>query len=116
MSTHDTDLHWHADDDLLAAYVAGRTRPPVTASVEMHLMGCGHCRSCADAARRPGAAARVWDRVADELQAPPRTGPSGSLPGSGSPTATPCWSRRHRRSAGPGCSRCCSACCSPSSR
>ena len=39
MST-DTDRRWHADDDLLAAYVAGRTRPPVTASVEMHLLRC----------------------------------------------------------------------------
>ena len=26
MST-DSDLHWHADDDLLTAYVAGRDAP-----------------------------------------------------------------------------------------
>ena len=40
-----TDQGWHADDDLLAAYAAGRTRPPVTASVEMHLLHCGTCRA-----------------------------------------------------------------------
>ena len=69
----DTDLHWHADDDLLAAYVAGRTHPPVTASVEMHLMGCGHCRSALAPLVDPAPLRGVWDRVADELQAPPRT-------------------------------------------
>ena len=69
----DTDLHWHADDDLLAAYAAGRTHPPVTASVEMHLMGCGHCRSALAPLVDPAPLRGVWDRVADELQAPPRT-------------------------------------------
>ena len=69
----DTDLNWHADDDLLAAYVAGRTRPPVTASVEMHLMGCGHCRGVLAPLVDPAPLRGVWDRVADELQAPPRT-------------------------------------------
>ena len=43
----DTGAHWHADGDLLAAYVAGRTGPPVTASVEMIVIsaseGSGIC-------------------------------------------------------------------------
>ena len=52
-----TDRGWHADDDLLAAYVAGRTRPPVTASVEMHLLHCARLPRRGDRARRPGAAA-----------------------------------------------------------
>ena len=69
----DTDRPWHADDDLLAAYVAGRTRPPVTASVEMHLLHCGHCRGMLVPLVDPAPLRAVWDRVADELQAPPRT-------------------------------------------
>jgi hypothetical protein len=72
MST-DTDPRWHADDDLLAAYVAGRTRPPVTASVEMHLLHCGYCRGVLAPLVDPAPLRGVWDRVADELQAPPRT-------------------------------------------
>ncbi len=72
MST-DTERHWHADDDLLAAYVAGRTRPPVTASVEMHVLDCGHCRGVLASLVEPAPLRGVWDRVAEELQAPPRT-------------------------------------------
>ena len=72
MST-DSDLHWHADDELLTAYATGLTRPPVTASVEMHLLSCGHCRGVLTALVDPAPLSRVWDRVADELQAPPRT-------------------------------------------
>lgn len=68
-----TDPRWHADDDLLAAYVAGRTPPPLTASVEMHLLGCGHCRGALTPLVGPAPLRGVWDRVADELQVPPRT-------------------------------------------
>jgi hypothetical protein len=69
----DTDRQWHADDDLLAAYVAGQTHPPVTASVEMHLLGCAFCRSALALLVDPVPLRGVWDRVADELQVPPRT-------------------------------------------
>jgi hypothetical protein len=69
----DTDVKWHADDDLLAGYVGGRTRPPVTASVEMHLLACAHCQRALAVLVEPAPLREVWDRVADELQAPPRT-------------------------------------------
>ena len=64
---------WHADDDLLAAYVAGRTRPPVTASIEMHLLHCEACRAGVTPLVDPGPLAGVWDRVADELTTPKPT-------------------------------------------
>ena len=72
MST-DNHLAWHADDDLLSAYVAGRTRPPATASVEMHLLHCPACRDAVTALVDPVPLALVWDRVADDLQVPQRT-------------------------------------------
>jgi hypothetical protein len=64
-----TEMQWHADD-LLAAYVAGRTPAPLTASVEMHLLGCGRCRGALAPLVDPAPLRGVWDRVADELQAP----------------------------------------------
>ena len=72
MST-DNHLAWHADDDLLSAYVAGRTRPPATASVEMHLLHCPACRDAVTALVDPVPLGLVWDRVADDLQVPQRT-------------------------------------------
>ncbi len=36
---------WHADSDLLAAYVAGGLSRARTASVEAHLLTCASCRS-----------------------------------------------------------------------
>ena len=42
----------------------------MTASVEMHLMGCGHCRGALTPLVDPAPLREVWDRVADELQAP----------------------------------------------
>lgn len=71
--TMDTERSWHADDDLLAAYAGGRTRSPVTASVEMHLLNCGRCRGVLAGLVDPAPLRGVWDRVADRLQAPPRT-------------------------------------------
>ena len=68
-----TDHGWHAGDDLLAAYVAGRTRPPMTASVEVHLLHCRTCRRGVDALVDPAPLRLVWDRVADDLQVPHRT-------------------------------------------
>ena len=65
-----SDRGWHADGTLLAAYVAGRTRPPVTASIEMHLMRCGECRAAVAPLVEPAPLGAVWDRVADQLQAP----------------------------------------------
>ena len=65
-----TGRGWHADDDLLAAYVAGRTRPPVTTSVEMHLMGCARCRAGVTPLVDPVPLSGVWEGVADEIQAP----------------------------------------------
>jgi len=65
-----TDRGWHADGDLLAAYVAGTTRPPVTASVEVHLLYCARCRARVTPLVDPAPLRAVWDHVADELQAP----------------------------------------------
>ena len=65
-----TDQGWHADGDLLAAYVAGRTGPPVTASVEMHLLACARCRAGIVPLVGADPLRRVWDRVVDEVQSP----------------------------------------------
>ena len=39
-----TTQTWHADRDLLAAYVAGALDPVNGASVEQHLDRCAECR------------------------------------------------------------------------
>ena len=68
-----TEIGWHAEDDLLAAYVAGRTGPPVTASVEMHLLHCGVCRAGVTPLVDPAPLGLVWDGVVDELTTPQPT-------------------------------------------
>ena len=45
----------------------------MTASVEMHVLDCGHCRGVLASLVEPAPLRGVWDRVAEELQAPPRT-------------------------------------------
>jgi hypothetical protein len=65
-----TNVRWHADDDLLVAYVAGRTSAALTASVEMHLLSCGRCRGLMAPLVDPAPLRAVWHRVADELQVP----------------------------------------------
>ena len=90
----DTDLHWHADDDLLAAYVAGRTHPPVTASVEMHLLQLRALPRRAGPPRRPGSAARGLG--------PGRGRAAGAAPHQDRAGRCPARSLRPRRPAGRG--------------
>lgn len=61
---------WHAPDDLLTAYVDGHAGPLPAASVEQHLLGCGHCRSRLASRVDPGPLAEVWGRVADAVESP----------------------------------------------
>src|SRR4029077_1153912 len=66
-----TTQTWHADHDLLAAYVAGVLDPINGASVEQHLDRCAECRQ----AIRPLVDApmldRTWAGIRDEVDSPP---------------------------------------------
>lgn len=70
MSTHQNP--WHADEQDLAAYVAGGTPPVLAASLESHLASCAGCRarlaSLADAAE----VEQAWGRLADTIDRPSR--------------------------------------------
>jgi hypothetical protein len=57
--------------------------------------------------------AQSWERVTEELQSPPRTWTERVAARLGLSDRVPCWSLRHRRCVGPGCSRCCSVWPSP---
>ena len=68
MSTERTA--WHAGEQELADYVAGRTPRALAASVEAHLLACASCRD--DLARVSAAAPReeAWERLADAIDRP----------------------------------------------
>jgi hypothetical protein len=71
MAMTSTTSIWHADGDLLAAYVAGSVDAITAASVEQHLTRCPSCRG----AVRPLVDARLleqgWSRLRDAVQSPP---------------------------------------------
>ncbi|MPV37358.1 cupin domain-containing protein [Georgenia subflava] len=65
-----TEPHaWHAGEELVARYVAGRTDAVVSASVEQHLLGCATCRATI-AATSPGGLEDTWAAVVERVQAP----------------------------------------------
>lgn len=68
MSTERTE--WHVDQQVLAAYDAGRLPRPVTASIEAHLLRCADCRA-ALARRTPAEETdAAWERLADDIDRP----------------------------------------------
>lgn len=67
MTTHT----WHADGDLLAAYVAGRLGAIEGASVEQHVARCADCRASVTPLVDPHLLARGWAGVRDTVQSPP---------------------------------------------
>lgn len=67
MTTHT----WHADGDLLAAYVTGRLGAIEGASVEQHLARCAECRAATTNHVDPRLLARGWEGVRDTVQSPP---------------------------------------------
>lgn len=61
---------WHMDDDLALRYADGDLPATLAASVEAHLLACGQCRGLL-APRVPRARLdRVWDEIADAVDAP----------------------------------------------
>ena len=71
-----TTQTWHADHDLLAAYVAGALDPINGASVEQHLDRCAECRLAIRPLVDAPALDRVWAEVRDVVDSPalPLTG------------------------------------------
>ncbi|HET7349301.1 MAG TPA: zf-HC2 domain-containing protein [Marmoricola sp.] len=61
---------WHADDDLLAAYVAGELDPIGGASVEQHLTRCAECRVRIRPLVDVPALDRTWLAIRDTVQSP----------------------------------------------
>jgi hypothetical protein len=66
-----TTQTWHADRDLLAAYVAGALDPINGASVEQHLDRCAECRLAIRPLVDVPALDRAWAGVRDAVDSPP---------------------------------------------
>lgn len=66
MSTHT----WHTDDELLAAYVAGRLDAVTGASVEQHLARCADCRTAIRSHVDLPALDRAWQEVRTAAERP----------------------------------------------
>jgi hypothetical protein len=62
---------WHADGDLLAAYVTGSVDAISAASVEQHLTRCGSCRDAVRPLVSPQPLEQAWARVRDAVESPP---------------------------------------------
>ncbi|QZY29737.1 zf-HC2 domain-containing protein [Nocardioides coralli] len=62
---------WHTDDELLAAYVAGRLDAVAAASVEQHLTRCAECRTAIRGHVDPNPLELAWRGVRDAVQSPP---------------------------------------------
>lgn len=65
-----TTQTWHADRDLLAAYVAGSLDPINGASVEQHLDRCGECRLAIRPLVDAPTLGRTWDGILDAVESP----------------------------------------------
>ena len=65
-----TTQTWHADRDLLAAYVAGALDPINGASVEQHLDRCAECRATIRPLVDAPLLDRAWSGVLDTVEAP----------------------------------------------
>lgn len=62
---------WHAEGDLLAAYVTGSVDAISAASVEQHLTRCGSCRDAVRPLVDPRPLELAWSRVRDAVESPP---------------------------------------------
>ena len=63
---------WHADQELLAAYVAGRLSRAGAASVEAHLVSCRACRLAIAPIVEPQRLERNLVAIVDRVARPPR--------------------------------------------
>jgi hypothetical protein len=63
-----TTQTWHADHDLLAAYVAGRLDPVNGASVEQHLDRCATCRTSIRPLVDEPALDRTWATILEAVE------------------------------------------------
>jgi hypothetical protein len=61
---------WHADDALLAGYVAGDAGPVNGASVEQHLLHCSACRARIATHLPAAPLEQVWNRIRQQAEAP----------------------------------------------
>jgi hypothetical protein len=68
--TRQTTRTWHADSDLLAAYVAGTLDPVEGASVEQHVTRCGSCRLAVRPLVDATVLERAWSEVRDRVESP----------------------------------------------
>lgn len=67
-----TTKSWHADPELLAAYVAGALDAINGASVEQHLVRCAECRLAITAHVDRATRERAWSGIRDAVQSPPQ--------------------------------------------
>jgi hypothetical protein len=67
-----TTRTWHADSELLAAYVAGALDAISGASVEQHLVRCADCRAAITPLVDQAARGRAWSNIRDAVQSPPQ--------------------------------------------
>lgn len=65
-----TDLTWHLDPALAAAYAGSRTDPLLTASVEQHLLGCADCRAAVASQVEPSRLEAGWREVLERVERP----------------------------------------------
>lgn len=67
-----TTKSWHADPELLEAYVAGALDAIGGASVEQHLVRCAECRTAITPLVDQAARGRAWSAIRDAVQSPPQ--------------------------------------------
>jgi hypothetical protein len=60
-------MSWHAGAELIADYVSGALTPAHAASVEAHLMGCGHCRATVGDMSDDERLRRTWSAIEDQI-------------------------------------------------
>lgn len=73
--TTDPYAGWHADGDLLVAYLGDRLPPARSSSVEQHLLACPRCQRALGAEAAADAGARtdldgMWSEVLDTIDRP----------------------------------------------
>lgn len=66
-----TSQTWHADDEVLSAYVDGRLDAINGASVEQHLARCGRCRTSITPLVDRDALERAWSGVRESIERTP---------------------------------------------
>ena len=66
-----TTRTWHTDPELLTAYVSGSLDAIESASVEQHLLRCGHCRQAVRPLSDRRLLDRAWTGIRDTVQSPP---------------------------------------------